>query len=89
MDATDRLVTEIRALREGNLTPLIARDPKLDPYTLELTSLRDVNLALRSASGTVADILLRIETLQQQANAGDEESLAELLRIGAIVAGAI
>ena len=89
MDATDRIINEFRAMRDGINTPLAARDPQLDPYTLQLTSLRDISSALNGTDGTVNAILLRIEQLQSAANAGDEESLAELLRIGAIIAGAV
>lgn len=89
MPCGEDIIREIRALRDGNATLLADQDVTKDPFTLQLTSLRDISLALNGPNGTANAILLRIEQLQTAANAGDEESLAELLRIGAIVAGGI
>lgn len=89
MDATDRLVREIRALRDGVDTPIAEQDPALDPFTLGLTSLRDIEETQLDPAGTTAAILARIEQLQTAANQGDAESLEELLRIGAIIAGVV
>lgn len=89
VDATDRIVSEIRALREGTATPLVDQNPALNPFNIELTSLRDINLALRGNEGSAHDALVRIEQLLTAANEGDAEALAELLRIGAVIAGAI
>lgn len=89
MDATDRIVREIRALRDGVDTPLAEQDPALDPFTLGLTSLRDIEETQLDPAGTTAQILARIEALQTAANQGDAESLEELLRIGAIIAGIV
>lgn len=46
MDAADRIVSEVRALRAGQATPVDARDPQLDPYTLDLPSLGNLNTSL-------------------------------------------
>lgn len=46
MDAADRIVSEVRALRAGQVTPVEARDPQLDPYTLDLPSLGNLNTSL-------------------------------------------
>lgn len=87
MGSADRIISEIRAMREGKNTPLVDRDPTLNPYTLELTSLRDIAIPLNGPQGTVNAILLRLEQLQIAANEGDAESLAELAKIAAIVVG--
>jgi hypothetical protein len=88
MDATDRIVIEIRALRNGVDTPLAARDPAINPFTLELTDLQDIADRLQSGGFSAGFFLEQIRNLQQAANEGDAESLEELLRIGAIIAGA-
>lgn len=89
MDSTDRLVREIRATRDGVNTPLASQDPLLDPYTLELASLAEIAGNLSTNGSSAAFILEQIRLLQEAANAGDAESQAELLRIGAIIAGAL
>lgn len=89
MDSTDRLISEIRATRNGVNTPLASQDPLLDPYTLPLSSLSDIAGNLFVNGESAAFILAGIRVLMQQANAGDAESQAELLRIGAIIAGAL
>lgn len=89
LDSTDRIVREIRATRDGINTPLAAQDPALDPYTLDLASLAEIAGNLSTNGSSAAFILEQIRELQAQANAGDVESQAELLRIGAIIAGAI
>lgn len=89
MDSTDRLVNEIRATRNGINTPLASQDPLLDPYTLELASLAEIAGNLSTNGSSAAFILEQIRVLQEAANAGDAESQAELLRIGAIIAGAL
>lgn len=66
MDASDRIVNEVRALRDGNLTPAEARDPLLDPYTLPLTSLRTVAAEIGDTNADLSAILATTnETLQQ------------------------
>lgn len=57
MDATDRIVNEVRALRDGQLTPPEARDPQADPYTLPLTALTDINSNLQFQTQEVGDRL--------------------------------
>lgn len=84
MDATDRIVSEVRALRDGELTPLEDRDPQLDPFTLSLSSLRTVafevseqgaalSAQLDTANQTLADILTAV-----QAQGGGEDIIERL-----------
>jgi len=87
MGIGDRLIRELRAMRDGVNTPLAERDPALDPFTLELTCLRDIEETQIDPAGTTAAILARLEQLQIAANDGDAEALGELFRIGAIIAG--
>lgn len=89
MGGVDRLVREIRALRNGINTPLATQDAQLDPYTLPLSALSQIEGNLSTNGKSAAFILEEIRLLQASANAGDAESQAELLRIGAIIAGAI
>lgn len=42
MSIGERIINEVRAGRDGVDTPLEARDPAADPYTLNLTSLRTI-----------------------------------------------
>lgn len=83
MSAVDRIVSEIRALRDGPATPALARDPELDPYGLALTSLRDVaqdtaNIALsvNDGSSSVLDELRLIR--QALAEGGSEDIIGRL-----------
>lgn len=83
MSAVDRIVSEIRALREGPLTPELARDPNLDPYGLNLTSLLDIAQdttsivqSVRDGSGTVLDELRLIR--QALAEGGGEDIISRL-----------
>lgn len=87
MDATDRIVREIRALRNGNTTPLADQDPALDPFALGLVHLARLENAYYGANGSLGQAFDRLIQLQEEANAGDEESLAELLKIAAIIVG--
>lgn len=59
MDATDRIVTEVRALRDGAFTPLDARDPQLSPYDLPLTSLGTIDGRLQTG---LADVIAGVQT---------------------------
>lgn len=83
MSAVDRIVSEIRALREGQATPVLARDPNLDPYGLQLTSLLDIAQdttsivqSVRDGSGTVLDELRLIR--QALAEGGGEDIISRL-----------
>jgi len=83
MSAVDRIVSEIRALRDGPATPALARDPELDPYDLNLTSLSSIAQdttsivqSVRDGSGTVLDELRLIR--QALAEGGGEDIISRL-----------
>lgn len=78
MDATDRIVSEVRALRDGALTPPEAIDPSLNPYTLPLSSLRTIDNRLQTVGATidarvaqVQDTLVEIRDAIAQLNQQD------------------
>lgn len=89
MDATNRIINEVRAGRDGPATPASARDPNLDPYELPLTSLATINAQLTTGGRSAAQILASIETIIQAQGTSDAEQLQALLRIATVVAGAI
>lgn len=86
MDATDRIVNEVRALRNGQDTPLVDRNPLLDPYTLDLASLRSIERRLQNATGEQAGELLgQIRDILQSQGVGEEGQLDALLQIVALL----
>lgn len=94
MDATDRIVNEVRALRDGTTTPLPSRDPLADPYTLELTSLRDVNAQVSGQRLEIdAQLTAANETLQLILTAvqegGSGEDVIERLDVLITLLGAL
>lgn len=84
MDATDRIVSEVRALRDGAFTPEDARDPEIDPYTLPLTSLRTIAASVDDTNADISAILANTnQTLQDiltavQAQGGGEGVIERL-----------
>lgn len=86
MDATDRIVMEIRALRDGPDTPIEAQDPLLNPFNLELFTLREIAGRLSSDGESAAFILKQIRD-----KVGDSETDGTLLwgiiRIAAVIVG--
>lgn len=84
MDATDRIVSEVRALRMGTLTSEEYRDPQLNPYTVPLTSLATLtNIVLDfdeqvSASTAQTNALLTEIRDQLAAGASGEDVLERL-----------
>ena len=83
MNSADEIKLEIRALRNGALTPQEARDPQANPFDLELATLLGINLTLTDASGRdVATILSAIE-----AKLGTEEEREEGLALLRTIAG--
>lgn len=89
MGAVDRLISEVRAVRQGDATPLAAQDPLLDPYGLDLFTLQDIGGFLSTNGKSAAFILEEIRALQELANTGDAEALAELGKIVAIIVGVV
>lgn len=84
MNIGDRLISEVRSLRDGNQTPAEMRDPQLDPYSLPLTSLRtiaasvdDTNADLSTLIGQGNQLLTEIRD-QLAAGAGGEDVLERL-----------
>ena len=88
MDATDRIVSEIRATRMGTDTPVEMRNPAIDPFTIDLISLNDIVGSLNTNGKSAAFILEEVRAILEATAAGDEESLGALLRIAAVIAGA-
>lgn len=87
MDATDRIVMEVRALRDGPDTALAAQDPLVNPFTLDLFSLRSIAGRLSSDGESAAFILKQIRD-----RVGDSESdgtlLWAIIRIAGVIVGA-
>lgn len=93
MSAVDRIVSEIRALRDGPATPALARDPNLDPYDLQLTSLStiaqdtsSVVQSVRDGSGTVLD---ELRLIRQGLAEGSQEDVLERLDTLIFLLGAL
>lgn len=93
MNAVDRIVSEVRALRDGPLTPVLARDPNLDPYDLQLTSLStiaqdtsSVVQSVRDGSGTVLD---ELRLIRQSIAQGSQEDVLERLDTLIFLLGAL
>ena len=89
LGAVDRLIGEIRATRNGLDTPLAAQDPALDPFTLDLFSLRDVGGFLATNGESAAFILATIRQLLVESAASDAIDSETLARIAAIVVGVV
>lgn len=82
MNIGDRIISEVRAGRNGNQTPLEARDPSLDPYELDLASLLGINVALVAADGRdVASILQSIEAKIEASGVDSDEILGLLQQV--------
>lgn len=89
MDAADRIVLEIRALRDGVQTDPAYRDPNVDPFTVQATSLNWMFGTMYSSEGVpFGQVLGQMLALQQAAAQGDTEALEQLTRIAAVIAGA-
>lgn len=85
-DVTERIINEIRALRNGQDTPLIDRNPALDPYTLDLASMRSLEVRLQTVTGEQAGALLgEIRDILLQQGLGEDGQLDALLQIVALL----
>ena len=96
MDATDRIVNEIRALRDGAETIAEERDPLVDPYSLTSNSLSslnsrifDVEKALYETLDPVNDRLVEIRDLLAQQTGGDPEEILNRLDTVILLLGAL
>lgn len=69
MDAADRIVSEVRALRDGNQTPAEARSPELDPYTLPLTSLRTIAAEVGDTNADLSALIGQTNTTLEEIKA--------------------
>jgi len=86
-DVTDRIINEVRALRNGQDTAVLDRNPALDPYTLDLASLRSLERRLQTATGEQAGALLgQIRDILLQQGTTDGDQLDALLQIVALLA---
>lgn len=94
MDIGDRLISEVRALRDGIATAEAAKDPTLDPYTLPLYSLRalgqdvDDNTLELGAKLDTATVVLQDILAAVQAQGGGE-GIIERLDTLIVLLGAI
>lgn len=86
MDIGDRLIREIRATRDGQDTPMAARDPQIDPFTLDLFTLRDIAGRLSTNEESAAFILGQIRDALKSEDDG-ETAFNVLRAIAAIVVG--
>lgn len=84
MDSTDRIVNELRAMRNGTATDPAFRDPTLDPYTLPLSTLGNLNFntftMLTEFQAYRPEIIAKLEEVRQAilASGGGAESLEKL-----------
>jgi hypothetical protein len=83
----ERYINEVRALRDGPNTPLEARDPELDPYTLLLSSVRDVRFNLQTGGFSAAELLDQIRLQLIAANERGVEDSEVIAQIAAIIVG--
>lgn len=89
LGAVDRLIGEVRATRNGLDTPLADQDPALNPFTLDLFSLRDVGGFLATNGESAAFILATIRQLLIDSAANDAIDSETLAKIAAIVVGVV
>lgn len=89
LGAVDRLIGEVRATRNGFDTPLADQDPALDPFTLDLFSLRDLGGFLSTNGQSAAFILATIRQLLVDSAANDAIDSETLAKIAAIVVGVV
>lgn len=70
MDVADRLISEVRALREGAGSPIDTRDPALDPYGLALVSMADLIDRAEDGNATAADMLTELQAIRAAVETG-------------------
>lgn len=87
MGSTDRIVSEIRALRDGTDTALQAQDMSINPFTLNLFSLRSIAGRLYTDGESAAFILGQIRD-RVGAVETPNTLLWAIVRIAAVIAGA-
>lgn len=84
MDSTERIISEVRALRDGDQTPLEWRDPTVDPYTFPAWSLRDIGQAtfeIRESTNNsgYGGLLTVLEQIRDNLAAGGETGVLDRL----------
>lgn len=92
MDIGERIISEVRASRNGQDTVAEYQNPALDPYTLPLTSLADINTTGRdtvTALSSVSDTLVEIKALLEAQSGGNLEDVAGKLDTVIMLLGAL
>ena len=80
MDIGDRLISEVRALRHGTLTPETDRNPQIDPYTVQLPTLGSIVVEeARTGDNVEACRLLLVEIRDNLAQEQNLENIEGLL----------
>lgn len=83
MGIEDRLIAEVRAIRDGSLTPLADRDPLADPYELPLTTLNTLNTSVQEVVSSVdigaVDTVAKLEEIRLLVEAQGGGDLTEVL----------
>lgn len=88
MDIGDRLISEVRALRDGSATLPEERDPLIDPYTLtsmSLSRLHDIvnetGITTNGHLNNANNLLGEIKTILEAQSAGEGGQLEALQQI--------
>ena len=89
MGGVERIVREIRALRNGQTTPLADEDYLLNPFDLDLFSIKDLGGFLATNGESAAFILATIRQLLIDSAANDAIDSETLAKIAAIVVGVV
>jgi len=89
MGGVERIVREIRALRNGQTTPLADEDYLLNPFDLDLFSIKDLGGFLATNGESAAFILATIRQLLIDSAANDAIDSEVLAQIAAIVVGVV
>lgn len=85
MGAVDRIISEVRAVREGDATLLEFQDPTLDPYTLPLVSLATLQDQVFISGQDAVDKLEEIRLILEAQGEGEGGQLEALLQIVALL----
>jgi len=89
MGGIERVIREMRAMRNGQTTPLVDQDYLLNPFELDLFSIKDLGGFLSSNGESNAFILATIRQLLIDSAASDAIDSEVLAKIAAIVVGVV
>jgi len=89
MGGIERIVREMRAMRNGQTTPLADQDYLLNPFELDLFSIKDLGGFLATNGESAAFILATIRQLLIDSAASDAIDSEVLAKIAAIVVGVV